>query len=343
MKDVARLAKVSTATVSAVINKTSFVSEPLRARVLAAVERLNYAPSGVARSLRTRSTRLIGLIIADITNPFFTQLVRRVGAAVQGRGYSVLLCETNYDPAQEAAALQLLAAHGVDGVILAPTGPAKIYFASPAATFPKPIIMVDRVVAEAPFDSVCIDSRRAARELTEHLIDLGHRRIAIIAGAKHLTNTQDRLAGFRDAMAGAKLKADPSLIVYADFLEDRSHELCRHLLARPDRPTALFVSNNQMLIGALQAMKDLNLTCPTDLSITAIDDFPWADVVLPRLTVQAQPIDEIADTAVRLLLSRMTSGSTAPHERVVLPARLVVRDLTRPLEETIHKSLLEEL
>jgi LacI family transcriptional regulator len=144
-------------------------------------------------------------------------------------------------------------------------------------------------------------------------------------------------------MATARLKADLSLIVYADFLEDRSHELCRGLLGRSDRPTALFVSNNQMLIGALQAMKDLNLSCPADLSITAIDDFPWANVVLPRLTVQAQPIDEIADTAVRLLLSRMTSGSTAPHERVVLPARLVLRDSTRPFEVTIRESSLTEL
>ncbi len=282
MKDVARHARVSTATVSAVINQTSPVSAPLKERVLEAIGLLNYSPSGVARSLRTRSSRLIGLIIADITNPFFTQLVRFIGAAAQAVGYTVLLCETNHDPQQEAEALQLLAVHGVDGVILAPTGPAEMYFEPALRDFPRPIVIVDRVVPGLAFDTVSIDNHRAAFAVTRHILSFGHRRVAIIAGASHLANTAERLEGFREALATVGLEVDPADIVYADFREDRSHVLCRDLLARPDRPTALFVSNNQMVIGAMHAMRDLGLDCPADVSLAAIDELPGADALLAK-------------------------------------------------------------
>jgi LacI family transcriptional regulator len=326
MKDVARLAGVSTATVSAVINETSHVSAGLKDRVRQAVAQLNYAPSGVARSLRTRSTRLIGLIIADITNPFFTELVRCIGVQVQTFGYTMLLCETNHDAAQELAAMQLLAAHGVDGVILAGTGPSEMYFQPPIADFAKPVVMVDRAVPDAPFDSVSIDNRRAAFEITEHILTFGHREVAIIAGARHLPNTADRLAGFRDALAAAGIALDPARIVYGDFREDRSYQLCRDLLARPNRPTALFVSNNQMVFGAMRAIQHLGLECPGDISVAAIDDLPGADIFAPRLTVQQQPIAEIAGAAARLLMERIRSGVSRTPERVLLPTRLIIRD-----------------
>jgi LacI family transcriptional regulator len=330
MKDVARLAGVSTATVSAVINETSYVSEGLKDRVRQAIARLNYSPSGVARSLRTRTTRLVGLIIADITNPFFTELVRCIGAEVQTLGYTMLLNETNHDAEQEVAAMQLLAAHGVDGVILAATGPSDMYFRPPIADFPRPVVMVDRAVPDAPFDSVSIDNRRASFEVTRHILELGHREIAIVAGARHLPNTADRLAGFRDALVAAGIALEPDRIVYADFREDRSYELCRNLLARRNRPTALFVSNNQMVFGAMHAIKDLGLACPSDISVAAIDDLPGADIFAPRLTVQRQPIADIAHEAVRLVMARMRSGSLTPPERVVLPTCLIVRDSCAP-------------
>ena len=329
MKDVAKLAEVSTATVSAVMTGRDYVSPPLKARVWQAVRQLNYSPSVVAQSLRTRTTRLVGLIVADITNPFFTQLVRNIRAAVQAAGYTVLLCETDHDPEQELAALQLLAAHCVDGVILAPTGPAEMYLNAPITVFPKPIVMVDRVVAEAQFDSVTIDNYGAAYEATRYLLSLGHKRIAIIAGAPHLANTIQRLAGFREALATAQLELSSADTVYADFKENRSYALCRDLLATSDRPTALFVSNNQMAIGAMHAMADLGLKCPSDVSLAAIDDFPWANVFSPRLTVQRQPIEDIAETAARLLLKRMAAGHGAPPERIVLRTKLIIRDSCR--------------
>ena len=329
IKDVARLARVSTATVSAVVNGTSFVSAPLKARVVEAVAELGYAPSGVARSLRRQSTHLIGIVVADITNPFFAEFVRTAGVAAQARGYSVLLCEADHDPAKERAALQLLAAHRVDGVILCPTGQAAMYFEPPVSTFRQPIVMVDRIIPDAPFDAVSIDNHRAAYDLTRHILSLGHTRVAILAGSRDLSNATDRLRGFVDALAASDLELHPSHVVYADFRQDRARELCRTLLVGPVRPTALFVSNNQMMIGAMQALTDFGLSCPGDVSLAGIDDFPWAGIFSPRLTIQKQPIEALAEHAVRILQARMQDPALPP-ERVVLASELIVRDSCAP-------------
>lgn len=330
IKDVARLARVSTATVSAVVNRTSFVSAPLKARVVEAVAQLGYAPSGVARSLRTQATRLIGIVVADITNPFFAELVRHIGEIAQGAGYSVLLCEADHDAAKEQAALQLLAAHRVDGVILAPTGPTEMYLEPPLSTFPKPIVMVDRFIPQAPFDTVSIDNKRAAFELTRQLLSLGHTRLAILAGTRHLANSSDRLSGFQDALAAAGLEPKTAEIVYADYRQDRARELCHALLVAPDRPTALFISNNQMLIGAMQAFSDLGLRCPADISIASVDDSPWASIFTPRLTAARQPIEALARHAVRILQSRMRGERPEMAERVVLSAEIFLRESCAP-------------
>lgn len=330
IKDVARLARVSTATVSAVVNRTSFVSAPLRARVIEAIAQLGYAPSGVARSLRTQATRLIGIVVADITNPFFAELVRHIGTIAQGAGYSVLLCEADHDPDKEKAALQLLAAHRADGVVLAPTGPAEMYLAPPLSTFARPIVMVDRFIPHARFDSVSIDNHKAAGDLTRHLLMFGHRRLAVLAGNRHLANSTERLAGFREALATAGHDPDAAAVLYADYRQDRARELCHGLLTRPDRPTALFASNNQMLIGALQALSDLGLTCPADLSIASVDDSAWGALFTPRLTAARQPIEALARHAFRILHDRMRGTHPAAPERIVLSAEVLVRDSCAP-------------
>jgi LacI family transcriptional regulator len=330
IKDVARLARVSTATVSAVVNRTSFVSAPLRARVVEAIAQLGYAPSGIARSLRTQATRLIGIVVADITNPFFAELVRHIGTIAQAAGYSVLLCEADHDPAKETAALQLLAAQRADGVILAPTGPTDMYLAPPLSRLAKPIVMVDRFIPEAPFDCVSIDNRKVAGDLTRYLLMFGHRRLAILAGNRHLANSAERLAGFQEALAGAGHDPDAAPVLDADYRQDRARELCHALLTRPDRPTALFASNNQMLLGALQALSDLGLTCPADLSIASVDDSAWGPLFTPRLTAARQPIEALARHAFRILHDRMRGTRPATPERIVLAAEVVVRDSGAP-------------
>jgi LacI family transcriptional regulator len=329
IKDVAGLARVSTATVSNVINETSFVSPPLKARVLEAVAQLGFAPSRVARGLRMQSTRLIGVVVADITNPFFSELVRRIGSIAGSLGYNVLLCEADHDAAKELSALQLLAAHRVEGVILAPTGPAAMYFEPPISNFPRPIVMVDRVIRETQVDTVSIDNRRAALEVTRHILSLGHTNVGVVAGWRHLANTIERVDGFRDALTEAGLDPNAAPVIYADFRQDRARELTRELLAGSRRPTALFVSNNEMVIGAMQAIAELGLSCPSDISLAGIDDFPWASTFAPRLTTARQPIEAIAEHGVRILHARMR-GEVGPPEQVILNARLIVRDSCEP-------------
>ena len=330
IKDVARRAKVSTATVSAVINATAYVSSSLKQRVLEAIVELDYAPSSVARSLRTQATRLIGVIIADVANPFFSQLVHMIGAAAQARGYSVLLAESDHDAAKEMTALQLLSQHGVDGIVLVPTGPREVYFRPPVANLRKPLVLVDRIIGDAPFDSVSIDNYAAAFAVTQHILSLGHRRIGIIAGARHLANTTERLAGFQDAVAAARLSVDPAHIIYADFREDLAYDLCRRQLMQDDRPTAFFVSNNEMLIGAMRAITDCGLTCPGDIALASIDDFPWASAFSPRLTTARQPIEELAEWSIRLLHERIGGAHIEAPRRIVLQASLMVRDSCQP-------------
>jgi len=329
IKDVARLARVSTATVSYVINGTNAVSAPLRARVIEAVAQLGYAPSRVARSLRMQSTRLVGVVVADITNPFFAELVRRIGSAAHALGYSMLLCEADHDPAKELAALQLLAAHRVEGVILAPTGRPSMYFEPPISKFPRPIVTVDRIIPDAPFDTVSIDNGQAAFEVTRHILSLGHVDICALAGWRHLANTTDRLAGFREALRQAGLDPERAEIVYADFRQDRARELCHGVLASPQRPTAFFVSNNEMVVGAMQAITELGLSCPADVSLAAIDDLPWANTFAPRLTTSRQPIEALAEHAVRILHERIR-GEKSAVENVLLKAQLIIRDSCAP-------------
>ena len=329
IKDVARLARVSTATVSNVINGTSFVSAPLKARVLEAVAQLGFAPSRVARGLRMQSTRLIGVVVADITNPFFSELVRRIGSIADSLKYNVLLCEADHDAAKELAALQLLAAHRVEGVILAPTGPAAMYFEPPISNFPRPIVMVDRVIPESRFDAVSIDNRQAALEVTRHILSLGHTHVAAVAGWRHLANTTERVEGFRDALIEFGLDPNAAPVIYGDFRQDRARELTRDLLAGSRRPTALFVSNNEMVIGAMQAITELGLSCPADISLGGIDDFAWASTFAPRLTTARQPIEALAEHGVRILQARMLADA-GPPERVTLHARLIVRDSCKP-------------
>lgn len=325
IRDVARLAGVSTATVSATINQSARVSEALQARVLDAVRQLGYAPDGVARSLKKGRTQLIGLVIADITNPFFAELVHVIGNAAQAAGYAVLLCNTDQDSDKERLYLQLMRTHRADGVILTPTGGGPGY--GPAlGGLGLPLVLLDRSVPGLAADSVLLDNREAARLAARHLLALGHRRIAAIGGPPHLSAAGERLQGFAEALSEQGLAPDPALVRHADFREQGGLEACLSVMAEPDRPTALFVANNHMLIGVMRALTQLGLACPADVSVAAIDDFPWANAFTPRLTTVRQPVREMGETALRMLLQRLAGAAPPAPRQVVLQPSLMVRE-----------------
>lgn len=330
IRDVAKRAQVSTATVSATLNRSAPVSPELQARVRLAVEELGYAPDGVARSLKTGTTALLGLLIPDITNPFFTELVRVVEAGAQAAGYALLLCDSNEDAAKELTYLRLMRTHRVAGLIWCPVGAAAGDGGFGRALGSLPLVMVDRAAPGIAADLVVIDNHRAGYLATDHLLALGHRRLATIAGPPHLLPAAERLRGFTDALGAHGVDPAAAPVGAGAFREAEAYASCRSLLERRPRPTGLFVANNHMLIGVMRAIADLGLVCPTDISVAAVDDFPWASAFNPRLTTVRQPVAAIGETALRLLLARI-AGKVQPPATRTLDCELIVRNSCAPV------------
>ncbi|VTU31845.1 LacI family DNA-binding transcriptional regulator [Variovorax sp. RA8] len=325
--DVARLAEVSVATVSNVLNESRPVAAATRARVLKAVAALGYTPHAAARSMRGRGSGLIGLIVADITNPFFTSLVHAVERAANDGGYAVLLCNSDEDPAREQQHLQLLRAQRVDGVILAATGHASHERAAALGQLQVPVVLVDRGSAEFGRDAVMLDNRRAGLEAVRHIIGFGHRRIAMLSGPAAVSTAAERLAGYREALLEGGLAYDERWVRDAGYREERAYDAACEMLRARERPTAVFAANDLIAIGLMRAIADLGLRCPEDVSVVSIDDFAWANAFRPRMTTVAQPVAAMGESAVRMLLSRIDRSAAAlPPRTEIMAPMLVVRD-----------------
>jgi LacI family transcriptional regulator len=303
---------------------------PLKARVLAAVDALGYAPSGVAKSLKTGKTRLLALVVADVSNPFFTELIAAVETAAFDRGYSLMLCNSDENFERERQHLKLIRAQRCDGLILTPTGDRDSYRTAGLSSFPVPTVLIDRVLDSWPVDSVTLDNVSAAAQATNYILDLGHRRIGTISGPPHVSTGADRLAGFFKALAAHAISPDPSHIRSGDFREDVAYAATREVLALPKPPTALYVANNVMLIGVMRAIAEAGFNCPSDISVVSTDDLTWSSAFRPRLTTVSQPVRDIALEAVRLLVDRIARGSTEPPRRLILQPTLIVRESCSP-------------
>lgn len=320
---VAAAARVSPATVSRVLNGRTDVNGELRTRVLAAVSELGYRPNGAARSLRTRATLVLGIIISDITNPFFTAMVRGVEDVAQQAGYSVILANADEDLAKEMRYLEVAVAEQMAGIVLSPASSTQTRL--DILTERKvPVVTIDRRIRGGQFDTVTINNRRVAQQATAHLIEQGCRRIGFVAGPSITTTARDRLAGYTAAMQAAGRTIDPSLIAAADFRIDGGYDATRKLLALRRRPDGLLVSNNLMTVGALDALSEAELETPRDIAFVGFDEVSWALGKRARVTAVQQPTYDIGRRAAELLLARIR-GDTAPPRRVVLPAELIVR------------------
>jgi len=326
IRDVARLANVSVTTVSNVLNTPEKVGPELLARVRAAVDKLGYAPHAAARSLRKRSSGLLGLIVADITNPFFSELFESIELAAAARGFSVILCNSNEATEREETHLRVLRSQRIDGLIVAPTGTASMNRAALLAALEIPVVLVDRAMEGLGYDAVVLNNHRAGCEATSHIVGCGHRRIALINGPATARTAADRLQGYRETLLAAGLAFDPDLVRDAGFREQSAYEAALDLLRAEHRPTAIFIANNLMTIGVLRAIAELGLTCPDDISIIGIDDLPWAEAVAPRLTMVAQPVRAMGETALNLLVERIAGTRLGPGATTVLEPRLMVRN-----------------
>jgi LacI family transcriptional regulator len=323
IRDVAAAAGVSAATVSRVMNGKADVAADLRQRVLAAVSELGYRRNGPARSLRTRAALVLGVIISDITNPFFTAVVRGAEDQAQLAGYSVVLANADEDVAKEARYLEVAADEQMAGVLLSPASPRRTSI-DVLVERGIPVVTIDRRLTAAAVDSVTVDNHSAARKAAQHLVDQGCRRVGIVAGPVQTTTGASRLAGYRAALRAAGRAVDPSLVAYADFRTEGGYAATRKLLRQRQPPDGLLFSNNLMTVGGLRAIAEAGLAIPDDIAIVGFDDAIWTTALRPPLTVVAQPTYEIGQTAARLLLRRI-EGEKFPPRRVVLRAELIVR------------------
>ncbi|CEJ15277.1 HTH-type transcriptional repressor PurR [bacterium YEK0313] len=338
IRDVARLANVSVATVSNALNNAGRVSPELLARVRAAVDKLGYAPDAAARSLRKGASRLIGLIVGDITNPFFADLFEAVEDAAAARGYLVLLLNSNERVEREEAHLRMLRSQRIDGLILAPTGAVSMNRAALLAALEIPVVLVDRAMDGLGYDAVVLDNHRAGHAATTYILGHGHRRIGLINGPDVVRTAADRLQGYREALIGAGIGFDPALVRNAAFQEQAAYDAAIDLLGGAEPPTAILAANNKMTIGALRALADLGLACPGDVSIVGIDDLPWAEAVTPRLTMVAQPVRAMGEAALERVVERIAGSLVTPATTRVMAPRLVARNscAAPPRARVIH-------
>ena len=335
IRDIARLAGVSVATTSGVLNNKPTIKPALVERVRKAMEALDYHPDQVARSLRVRRTFTIGMVIADVTNPFFTDVIRGVEQKAQQNGYSVILCDANEDPNLERHYLGALSARRVDGVLLAPTSSALAEESRIHKRFP--IVLIDRIPLGFSGAAVITDNFDAAYEGTLHLIHLDHRRIAIITGQLNLSNGLDRLEGFRKALQQEHLALPDKYLQRGDFQTESGYRCGVELMRLPLPPTAIFSSNNKMTLGLMRALREMQIPCPEQVSVLGFDDFEWSAYFTPRLTAIAQPSHEMGRRAMQMLLQHLQTSNDAEHQCeenfegvVKLKAELRVRDSTAP-------------
>ncbi len=327
MKDVAERARVSVSTVSHVLNGTRKVSEATRGDVLAAVEELSYRPNLLAKGLKTRRTYTIGLLISDIQNSFFTSVVRGVEDVALSRGYHLFLCNTDEDAGREDEYITELVKKRVDGLMVAPSARRESHVRRLRGEG-VPFVFVDRDVEGVEADVVSVDNRLGMRLIAEHLVELGHRRIGMISGPLDKASGYERYLGLRDGLADLGVELEDSLVRFGDFRTASGREGARELLSLPSPPTALVTANNQMTLGALLTINEMNLGVPGEVSVVGFDDPEWASLTDPPLTTLAQPTYEMGVRAAKLLLDRIEAGPGAESRKVLLEPWLIAREST---------------
>jgi LacI family transcriptional regulator len=324
MKDVAKMAGVSTSTVSHVINNDRFVSDAVRAKVDAAIKTLNYAPSALARSLKLNQTHTIGMLITASSNPFYSELVRGVERSCFERGYSLVLCNTEGDEQRMNRNLETLLQKRVDGLLLLCT---ETHLPSPVimSRYPSiPTVMMDWAPFEGESDVIQDNSLLGGETATQHLIDNGYTRIACIAGPQDKTPARLRLEGYRNAMNRAGLEIHEGYEIIGDFEFQGGFSAMNSLLALEQPPHAVFTGNDAMAVGAYQALYQAGLKVPQDMAVVGYDDIELARYMTPPLTTIHQPKDELGELAVDVLIHRMAQP-TLEQQRLFLTPELVVR------------------
>jgi DNA-binding LacI/PurR family transcriptional regulator len=326
MRDVARHAGVSIQTVSHVVNRTGNISDETRHRVLGSIEHLNYRRNPFARSMRTRQTRLIALIILDISNPVLSLIASTIESAAYAEDYHVLLYNTDHDSAREQAYLSEIGSRRADGVIIVNT--INRQNMTTLSTDGVPTVLIDSSILSSPVPVVSVDNSAGAYRATQHLVELGHHRIAHIAGSRDLGIARERQLAYSRALQDSRLTYER--IVFAHSIQwgyESGYAAMCELLTDAERPTAIFAASDALAIGAYRALTEAGLRVPHDMSVVGFDNIEASAYTTPPLTTVHQPFSELGHQAFSLLLS-MLDGNVVNPPNVLLPADLIFRGST---------------
>lgn len=323
MKDVAKIAKVSPSTVSRVLSNPDLVQKETRDRVLEVVEELNYKPNLVARQFRKKETKIILVVVPDITSNFFSRVVRGIDQIASSNGYQVILCDTGNEIEKERMYVNLLHQKQADGIILLTARLGQSELESIAYEFP--MVLACEYIDELNVPTVSVDNVSSSRKITEYLIGLGHTKIGHITGNMEGVLGRDRLKGFRQALLTNGIEIDSKYIQEGDSSMESGYNQMQKLLALEIPPTALFVFNDEMAFGALKAVRDNGFRVPEDIAIVGFDNLEMSTVVTPTLTTINQPRYEIGKKAAELLLTLM-AGNEVKKKKFIMEDKLVIRE-----------------
>ena len=330
IREVAKAAGASVSTISAALNNSDYVSSEMRNRIEAAIKRLKYRPNDLARGLRLQKTHSVAIVVPDLSNNFYVDVVRGAKDYSASASYTMLIGDSRENWKEERDYLDSFHRRRVDGVVRIPAVDALARNTKPILGN-IPIVYADRYPAlrDLSVGRVGIDNVLAAGHATRYLLSLGHRSIGIISGETSSGTSDDRLKGFLQAMRNAKIRSDRSMIHAGHNDMESGHEHAMQLLKRSPRPTAIFCTNNMMALGAFAAIQEFGLACPQEISLLGFDDFYWSTLLRPTLTVVRQPAREVGMIAARMLIDHV-EGRPATATPVLLATQLIVRDSCSP-------------
>ncbi len=338
LNDIANKAGVSVSTVSRVLNnktKKYRISSETENLILKAAKRLNYKPNQLARGLRLKTTHTIGLIVPDISNPFFAHVTRIIQTHAYQAGYSLIVCNTDEDIETELAQVELLLSKGVDGFIVMPVGTTFSHIKNLMDDH-VPFVLLDRSFDDLDTSSVVVDNYTGAYKATEYLISMGHSRIAVIQGLPDTYTNNARVKGYLDALKDAGIEVNLNYIVGKDFRKENGYIETKILLGLEHPPTAIFTTSDLITLGALEAISEENLTIPDDISLVSFDDVDFAPFLFAPLTAVRQPKEIMGEVAVKLLIDGLKSKGRIDHRKIVLKSELVVRGSVKKLADTVN-------
>lgn len=326
IREVAEAAGVSRSTASRALTGRGYAASTVRQRVREAAHGLGYVPDAAARHLRQQASQSIGVLVSDLSNPFYAGLASGISQQARSRQYTMMLVDDGGLPELEAEAAEAFVAFRVAGVIVTPVSAEVTTYLSRQRI---PVIEVDRRFAAGACDAVIVDNESAARRVTAHLLELGHRRIALVIDEMHWTTGRDRLAGYQSALASASVPLDPSLIVAAGWDVGATRQEAHKLLSGPQPPTTVFAANNVLAEGVWRAAAELGLEIPRQLSLVSFDDVPWMSMVRPGVTAVAQDTVGLGEAAISQLFERIRTPA-APTRTVMLSPTVIMRESTAP-------------